>query len=180
MPAPYQPSLLRLLHGATALLVLAAWLSGLVLLLTLDRRWGTLPISLPGEWVDIHGSIGVALLPAALLFGGYACSAGRWRLRRFTNLVPLLALALAIGSGKLMQEDWLRQGQLDHLVYQLHLSAWLLLAISVSLHLIGLLARGGWPLLGSMAHAGWRPNDSPAAWWGQLQAGLARRRSGSR
>ena len=30
MPRPYQPSLLRLLHGATALLVPLAWLTGLV------------------------------------------------------------------------------------------------------------------------------------------------------
>lgn len=52
MQAPYQPSLLRLLHGATSLLVAGAWLSGLVLLLTLDRRWGSLPLDLPGEWVD--------------------------------------------------------------------------------------------------------------------------------
>ena len=176
MKAPYQPSLLRLLHGATGLLVAGAWLSGLVLLLTLDRRWGSLPLALPGEWVDLHGTVGVLLLPVALLFGLYACTLGRRRLQRFTNLVPLLALALAIGSGKLMDEDWLREGQLDHLVYSVHLSAWLLLAISVVLHLAGGLGRGGWPLLRSMAALGWRPNDAPAAWWGQLSRGIRARR----
>jgi len=172
MKAPYQPSLLRLLHGATGLLVAGAWLSGLVLLLTLDRRWGSLPLALPGEWVDLHGTVGVLLLPVALLFGFYACTLGRRRLQRFTNLVPLLALALAIGSGKLMDEDWLREGQLDHLVYSVHLSAWLLLATSVVVHLAGGLGRGGWPFLRSMGAIGWRPNDAPAAWWGQLSRGI--------
>lgn len=172
MAQPYQPSLLRLLHAATGLLVVTAWLSGLVLLLTLDRRWGALPVSIPGEWVDIHGTLGVLLLPVALLFLFYALTAGRRRLQRFTNLVPLLALVLAIGSGKLMDEDWLREGQLDHLVYNVHLSAWLLLAITVVLHLLGTLSRGGLPLLASMLHLGWKPSDSPAAWWGQLRRGL--------
>ncbi len=92
MAKPYQPSLLRLLHGATGLLVGAAWLSGLVLLLTLDRRWGSLPFVLPGEWVDIHGMIGVALLPIGVIFGGYAITIGRHKLGRETNLVPLLSL----------------------------------------------------------------------------------------
>ena len=121
-----QPSLLRLLHGATSLLVAGAWLSGLVLLLTLDRRWGSLPLDLPGEWVD-----------------------GR-----------------RLG---------LREGQFDHLVYDVHLSAWLLLAISVVVHLAGGLGRGGWPLLRSMAATDWRPNDAPGAWWGQLSRGIRAR-----
>jgi hypothetical protein len=175
MAKPYQPSLLRLLHGATGLLVGAAWLSGLVLLLTLDRRWGALPFTLPGEWVDIHGMIGVALLPIGVIFGGYAITIGRHRLGRATNLVPLLALLLALISGKLMQEDWLRVGQLHKAIYSLHLSAWLLMAIAVILHLIGVLRRGHWPLVQSMLQLGWRPNDSPTHWWGQLQRTIGRR-----
>jgi len=175
MGVPYQPSLLRLLHAGTGLLVVAAWLSGLAVLLTLDRRFGSLPFPLPGDWVDIHGTAGVVLLPVALLFLIYAVTVGRRRLRRFTNLVPLLALVLAIGSGKLMDEDWLREGQLHHLVYKVHLSAWLLLAITVVLHLLGSLRLGGLPLLGSMVQLGWRPNDAPTAWWGQLCKGITGR-----
>lgn len=175
MGAPYQPSLLRLLHAGTGLLVLGAWLSGLVVLFTLDRRWGTLPLALPGEWVDIHGTVGVALLPVALLFLVYAATVGRRRLRRFTNLAPLLALVLAIGSGKLMDEDWLREGLRNHLVYDVHLSAWLLLAITVVSHTLGSLRLGGMPLLGSMVQLGWRPNDPPSAWWGQLRKGITGR-----
>ena len=62
MPRPYQPSLLRLLHGATALLVPLAWLTGLLVYSASDGRWGRLPL--------------------ALLFALYALTAGRLRLRR--------------------------------------------------------------------------------------------------
>ena len=175
MTQPYQPSLLRFLHGATGLLVGAAWFSGLVLLLTLDRRWGALPFALPGEWIDIHGMIGVALLPIGVVFSGYAITIGRRRLAKTSNLVPLLALLLAVISGKLMQEDWLREGQLHQAIYSLHLSAWLLMAIAVVLHVIGLLRRGNWPLVQSMLQLGWRPNDSPNNWWEQLRGTNDRR-----
>ena len=85
MPRPYQPSLLRLLHGATALLVPLAWLTGLLVYCTYDGRLGTLPIHLPGDWIDIHGTVGVPLWPIALLFALYALTAGRPRLRQPTN-----------------------------------------------------------------------------------------------
>jgi hypothetical protein len=83
----YQPSLLRLLHGATALLVPLAWLTGLVVYSCYDGRFGRLPWfdapgSVGGGWIDIHGTVGVLLWPIALLFGLYALGAGRARLRQ--------------------------------------------------------------------------------------------------
>ena len=72
MPRPYQPSLLRLLHGVTALLVPLAWLTGLLVDSAYDGRFGRLPFRLPGEWIDVHGTAGVMLWPVALLFGLYA------------------------------------------------------------------------------------------------------------
>ena len=69
MPRPYQPSLLRLLHGLTALLVPLAWLTGLLVYSADDGRFGRLPFPLPGAWIDTHGTVGVALWPIALLFG---------------------------------------------------------------------------------------------------------------
>ncbi len=169
MPRPYQPSLLRLLHGLTAALLPLAWLSGLVVYSRYDGRWGRLPVALPGDWIDLHGSIGVALWPVALLFGLYALSIGRWRLRQLGNALPLLALGLAVGSGKAMQEDWLRQGQLHHLAYHLHLLAWVLLALAVPLHLLALGRRGGVALAGSMLSLSLRSNDQPRDWWPQIQ-----------
>jgi hypothetical protein len=169
MPRPYQPSLLRLLHGATALLVPLAWLTGLLVYSADDGRFGRLPFTLPGEWIDIHGTVGVLLWPVALLFGLYALSAGRVRLRQPANALALLALGLAVGSGKLMDEDWLRDGQLQHLVYSVHLLAWLLIGLAVTLHLAAVLQRGGWPLARSMASVQVRPGDLPGNWVDQIR-----------
>ena len=169
MPRPYQPSLLRLLHGTTALLVGLAWLSGLLVYNLFDRRWGSLPIRLPGEWIDLHGTVGVALLPLAVLFAAYAFSLGRRQLGRASNAVALAALALAIGTGKLMQEDWLRAGELHHLAYSLHLLAWVGMAAAVLVHLSGVMRRGGLPMLRSMVSIQTRKGDLPADWPDQLR-----------
>ena len=168
MPRPYQPSLLRLLHGATALLVPLAWITGLLVYLAYDGRFGRLPFTFPGEWIDIHGTVGVLLWPIALLFAMYAITAGRLRLRQPANALALVALVTAVGSGKLMDEDWLRDGQFQHLVYSVHLLAWLLIAIAVTLHLLAVLQRGGLPLARSMASLSLRPGDQPGHWPAQI------------
>ena len=168
MPRPYQPSLLRLLHGATALLVPLAWITGLLVYSAYDGRFGRLPFTLPGEWIDIHGTVGVLLWPIALLFALYALTAGRLRLRQPANALALVALVMAVGSGKLMDEDWLRDGQFQHLVYSVHLLAWLLIAIAVILHLLAVLQRGGLPLARSMASLSLRPGDQPSHWPAQI------------
>ena len=168
MPRPYQPSLLRLLHGATALLVPLAWLTGLVVYSRYDGRFGRLPFTLASEWIDIHGTVGVLLWPLALLFAFYALTAGRLRLRQPANAFVLVALVMAVGSGKLMDEDWLRDGQFHHLVYSVHLFTWLLIALAVTLHLVAVLQRGGLPLARSMASLSLRPGDLPSHWAAQI------------
>jgi hypothetical protein len=171
MARPYQPSLLRLLHGATAALVALAWISGGLIVGTLDRRWGRLPIQLPAalEVIDLHGSLGVALTLISFLFVPYALTLGRARLRRPENGVALLALLLALVSGKLMDEDWLREGQLHHLAYSLHLTAWLVLSLAVVVHLLVLLRRGGPALPLSMLRLDLKPGDQPRHWPQQLR-----------
>jgi hypothetical protein len=169
MARPYQPSLLRALHGATALMVPLAWLSGLLVYSRYDGRWGRLPWTPGGDWIDIHGSLGVLLGPLALLFGLYALCLGRHRLGNPANAVALLALALAAGSGKLMDEDWLREGQLLHGVYGLHLLAWLLLGLAVLWHVAGVLVRGGLPLARSMLSLRSRQGDRPRDWPRQIR-----------
>lgn len=146
MQRPYQPSLLCLLLGATALVVPLAWLTGLVVYSADEGRLGRLPFSLPGEWIDIHGTVGVLLWPIALL-----------------------ALVLAVGSGKLKEEGWLRNGQFDHLVDSVHLLALLLVAFSVVLHVAAVLLRGGLPLARSMASVALRPGDLPRSWFDQVR-----------
>jgi hypothetical protein len=174
MARPYLPALLRLLHGTTAAGVALAWLSGLVVYSNHDGRWGRLPLTIPGDWIDLHGSIAVVLGPLALLFTLYAMSLGRWRLRQPGNAFDLAALVLAVGSGKLMQEDWLRQGQLDPLVYRVHLLAWLAVAASVAAHLWGVLRRGGTPLLQAMFSLRVRADDQPRHWPDQIRRYLKR------
>ena len=174
MPRPYQPSLLRLLHGSTALLALGAWISGLMVYSRFDGRWGRLPLALSDGWIDIHGSVAVVLAPLALLFALYALTLGRSRLRHPANVVALVALALAVGSGKLMDEDWLRDGELGQGVYTVHLLAWLALAGAVVSHVGGVLARGGFPLARSMGSLQLRPHDRPADWLGQIRRHFTR------
>ena len=148
--SPRQPQLLRLLHGAMVVLVPLAWLSGAVVFSNHDGRWLRLPVQVPGNWIDIHGTIGVLLWPLAALFVIYALSVGRFRLRQGANAAALIALVLAVGSGKFMQEDWLRNGDLNHVVYHLHVLAWLLIAGAVAWHIAGVFSRGGVPLASSM------------------------------
>ena len=174
MAGPYQPSLLRILHGITALLVPLAWLSGLVVYSRHDGRWGRLPLNPGGDWIDIHGTIGVLLWPVALLFALYAISLGRRRLGRPANASALLALALAVGSGKLMQEDWLRDRALHHSVYTLHLCAWLAIGGSVLWHVAAGLGRGGLPLVASMLRLSSRRGDRPRDWPRQIRVHFSR------
>ena len=165
---PYQPALLRLLHTAVAALVPLAWLSGVVALANHDRRWIRLPAQVPGDWIDIHGTVGVGLWPLALLFVAYALMVGRARLRQPANAAALIGLVLAVTSGKLMQEDWLRSGQLDHFPYHLHLLAWLLISGAVAWHVGAVIIRGGPALANSMFRLQVRDNDMPRHWLAQL------------
>ena len=174
MPRPYQPSLLRLLHGLSAVGVLGAWITGLEVYNRYDGRWGRLPWQWPGEWIDLHGTVGVMLWPTAVFFALYAIGPGRARLRRPGNSAALAALAVAVGSGKLMQEDWLREGQLHHTVYSLHLCGWLLVGTMVIWHLSSVLKRGGTALAQSMFLPGWRPQDGPGQWPAQIRGFLRR------
>lgn len=171
---PYQPSLLRLLHATVALLVPLAWLSGLIVYSNHDGRWGRLGWQPGGDWIDIHGSLGVLLWPLALLFGLYAISLGRFRLNQAANTAALLALTLAVGSGKLISEDWLRSGELDHLVYSLHLLAWLLIAAGVLWHVAAVMSKGGMALARSMFQLTVRSNDHPRHWLSQVSRWLRR------
>ena len=121
-----------------------------------------------------HGTLGCLLCPIDLLVAIYALSLGRARLKPPAHAAALAALALAVGSGKLMQENWLRTGQLSHTVYTLHLTAWLLLGVTVMWHLAAVLRRGGPALAASMLRWQVRSQDHPRHWPQQLRRGLRR------
>jgi Kef-type K+ transport system membrane component KefB len=88
MASPYQPSLLRLVHGLTSLGVLGAWVSGVLIYSAYDGRWGKLPIRPPGDWIEWHGHLGLVLLVPAIGLALYSFSLGRQRLGRASNAMP--------------------------------------------------------------------------------------------
>jgi len=68
-----------------------------------------------------------------------------------------------------MDEDWPRQGDLQHLAFQLHLTAWLLITGLVLWHGLALVRRGGPALALSIWRLGLRPGDGPRQWPAQVQ-----------
>ena len=66
-------------------------------------------------------------------------------------------------------EDWLREGQLDYLVYHLHLLGWLVLSGAVLWHGLAQLRRGGPALALSMLQLRIRPGDGPTDWTAQVR-----------
>ncbi len=169
MARPYQPSLLRLLHGLVAFVVAGCWISGLVVYSRFDGRWGRLPFNPPGDWVDVHGSIGVLLVLAAVPFVAYAFGPGRARLARAANAAVLAGLILAVASGLRMDEHAVRAGALQEPAYVMHVGIALLLTLAVLGHLGGVLARGGWPLARSMFSPSVKSGDLPTDWPAQLR-----------
>ena len=176
MASPYQPSLLRLVHGGTGIGVLGAWVSGVLIYSAYDGRWGKLPFQPAGDWIEWHGYLGLVLLLPAIGLALYSVSLGRQRLGRASNAMPLIALALTLVSGVFMEGDWLEGGHLQATVYSLHLTGWFLLSLSLLAHLAGLLRRGGWPLAGSILSLAVRRGDGPGAWPSQLGSYLRRAR----
>lgn len=196
---PYQPFLLRVLHGVTGLCLLAAILSAYWTYDTYDRRWGGLSLPTWREIEGIHGTFGLwtlLIFPAFLL---YACHRGQKRLaqpdsfrqlaqmgkpiwwytlNRLMNTLALLALTFALFSGKMMDETWLPKGELQHGWYYAHLISWVVMVAVIALHLLINAKVGGSPLLLSMLTWQFREKDSPARWpshlsqwWLEVQQG---------
>lgn len=195
---PYQPLVLRLLHGISGLLAIAALISGFWVYNTYDRRFGYLRLPTLPDVQGIHGSLGLFFLISFTGLAIYSLYWGSrrllfpdfWRrlwhrpgqpvwwvnLQRLGNTLMLLAATLAVISGRMMQESWLPAGEVDQLWYRLHLLAWLLLLLSLVLHLSMAMQVGGRSLLLSMVKVSYRPEDSPALWLAYLRQRLADRK----
>ncbi|MEB3288377.1 MAG: cytochrome b/b6 domain-containing protein [Leptolyngbya sp.] len=198
--APYQPLLLRLLHGLTGLCLVAAILTAYWTYDTYDGRWGGLSLPKFPEIEGIHGTFGLWTLLIFPAFVVYACRPGQRRLvqpdtlqkltqigkpvwwytlNRLTNTLALLALTFALFSGKMMGSDWLPAGELDHAWYYAHLMAWVLMVLATALHLLMNAKVGGAPLLLSMLTWKFREKDSPAHWPNHLRAWWAATQQGA-
>ncbi|WP_035985306.1 cytochrome b/b6 domain-containing protein [Leptolyngbya sp. KIOST-1] len=182
---PYQPFLLRCLHGLTGLFLIAAILTAFWTYNTYDGRWGTVPLPNFPAIEGIHGTFGLWTLLIFPVFVVYACRPGQRRLvqanslaqlaqpgqplwwytlHRGANTLALFALAFALFSGKMMDETWLPQGELTHSWYYAHLVSWGVMVAAIALHLLLSVRVGGPPLLLSIVQWRYRPQDSPTRW----------------
>jgi uncharacterized iron-regulated membrane protein len=188
--APYQPSLLRLLHGVSALLMLVAVTSGYWIYNQFDGRWGRIDLPHIDSIMDLHhGMAGKAML-FFVLFGLYSLTLGRrkliqpsslkhltqvntpiwWQsLHRLTNTFMLGGIALAVLSGRQLDGGWLVQGDFAHGTYVVHLAAWGAIGLGFMLHLLMNVKIGGIPLLLSIFSIKLRAHDTPKHWFGQIQ-----------
>ncbi|MGQ4646177.1 cytochrome b/b6 domain-containing protein [Lyngbya aestuarii] len=189
MPAkysqPYQPLLLRILHGLTGLFVIAAILTAFWTYNTYDGRWGKIPLPQFKTIEGIHGTFGLFALLTFPLFVLYAFHRGQKRLihpdslmkltqtgkpiwwynlHRLTNTLAILALTFALFSGKMIDEKWLPMGELNHSWYYAHLISWVIMVICIALHLLMSARVGGLSLLQSILDWRFRSQDSPARW----------------
>jgi len=199
---PYQPFLLRVLHGLTGLFLLAAMLTAYWTYDTYDGRWGRIPLPAYPEIEGIHGTFGLWTLLVVPAFVVYAFHRGQrrllqadgWRklaqvgrpiwwytLSRATNTLALVSLTFALFSGKMMDETWLPKGELHHAWYYAHLGAWVVMGVTVLCHVLLNAKVGGAPFLLSMLSWRFRNQDSPrlwlthsSRWWFQVQQGAWR------
>ncbi len=182
---PYQPLLLRILHGLTGLFTIGAIITAFWTYDVFDGRWGTISLPKFTEIEGIHGTFGVWTLIIFPLFAIYAFHKGKQRLiqsdsvdkltkfgqpiwwytlHRLVNTLSILAVTFAVSSGRMMDEKWLPQGELNHRWYYAHLVSWLVLVTCIALHLLMSIKVGGVPLILSMINWRFRSKDSPALW----------------
>ncbi len=183
--SPYQPALLRLLHGAAAILTLLALISGFWVYNTYDKRWGSLNLPTLEDIQGIHGTIALTFLILFPVFALYSFHLGYRRLvqeqsfrqlkqlgkpvwwisiHRFANTLMLLAATFSVVTGRMMKEEWLPAGEIHRQWYLAHLVAWMCVLISLALHLLMGAKVGGVPLLVSMFRWKLRDEDAPRSW----------------
>lgn len=186
---PYQPLLFRILHGLIGLFVLCAIGTAFWTYDTYDGRWGRIPLPRFEAIESIHGTFGLYVLLLFPLFALYAFHRGQQRLiqqvslqkliqvgkpiwwytlHRLTNTIVILALTFALFSGKMMDEKWLPNGELNHTWYYIHLISWVTMVLCVALHLLMVVRVGGRSLLTSMLNWQYRERDRPTLWLGHF------------
>ncbi|ACK66023.1 conserved hypothetical protein [Rippkaea orientalis PCC 8801] len=189
MLQPYQPLLLRLVHGLTSLFLILAMISAYWTYDVYDGRWGQIPLPKFEEIEGIHGTFGLwtLLIFPTLVF--YAFHQGKKRLiqpktlshltqtaqkgwwyhlHRLINTLMLFSLTFAVFTGKMMDEKWLPNGELQHFWYSAHLLSWLIMFLSLGGHLLISAKMGGLSFLVSMIHWSYQPQDSPLNWKNHL------------
>ena len=193
---PYQPLLLRLLHGVNAILVIGAAITGFLVYDSWDGRFGKLGLTLKNrDLIDIHGTFGFFFFPIMIALAIYSIRAGSKRLvqpnflnnltqfgkpiwwvtlQRLANTLMLIAAIFSLLSGKFQDENWLPNGEINHVWYYLHLIAWCGIIACLAIHILMSIKVGGIPLILSIFDTQFRPEDSPAKWPEKVKAWVRR------
>ncbi|MEO8890763.1 MAG: cytochrome b/b6 domain-containing protein [Coleofasciculaceae cyanobacterium] len=192
---PYQPLFLRILHGINALIALLAIVTSFLVYNSFDGRFGKLPLPRIQDIIGIHGTLGLTFLLVMPALALYSFHIGQKRLiqadsfkklaqvgkpiwwyslHRIVNTGMLLAATFAVISGRMMKEEWLPTGELNQIWYSLHLTAWLVLVLSLITHFLLGLKVGGLPLTLSMFKIKYRPEDAPSTWLPKISYFLSR------
>ncbi|MFM7572444.1 MAG: cytochrome b/b6 domain-containing protein [Snowella sp.] len=187
---PYQPILLRILHGTNAILIFSALITGFLVYNTYDKRWGSLTLPKLEAIQGIHGTIALTFLLTLPVFVLYSFRIGYRRLvqdqffshltevgkpiwwisiHRIANTLTLLSATFAVITGRMMKEEWLPAGEISHSWYIAHLVAWLCVFFSVAFHLLLGIKVGGVPLLMSMFNRTKRSEDRLLSWLQDLR-----------
>lgn len=182
---PYQPALLRILHGAAAGLTVLALISGFLVYNAYDKRWGSLAIPTLSDIQGIHGTIALTFLLLLPIFALYSFHIGDHRLiqnnsltalnqvgkplwwvaiQRIVNTFMLMAATFAVITGRMMKEEWLPLGEINRPWYLAHLTAWGCVLIGLAIHLLIGAKIGGVPLLVSMFKWHTRNEDRFQSW----------------
>lgn len=187
---PYQPSLLRFLHSLSATLAILALVTSFIVYNNHDGRFGKIPLPAISDIISLHGTFGLFFLLVFPTLALYSFHLGQKRLiqadtfkqltqigkpawwyslHRLTNTLMLLSATFAVVTGRMVKEEWLETGDLNHIWYSFHLLGWVILFSSLLLHLLMIIKVGGAPLLLSMINLKNRDRDSPKDWVKQIQ-----------
>ncbi|TVQ44381.1 MAG: cytochrome b/b6 domain-containing protein [Gloeocapsa sp. DLM2.Bin57] len=183
---PYQPLILRILHGLNGIFVILAIITAFWTYDTYDGRWGRINLPKYEAIEGIHGTFGLWALLVFPLLVIYVFRRGHkkliqsdfvpkishkigqplwwYTLHRLVNTSIIFALSFALFSGKMMSEKWLPQGELNHFWYYAHLLSWLIMVLFILLHLLMIVKIGSTPLLLSIIDWHFRPVDNPRHW----------------
>ncbi len=188
---PYQPLILRLLHGINAVIAVSAIMTAFCVYNIHDGRFGKISLPMIPDIVGIHGTFGLMLFLFFPFFAVYSFYFGKKRLiqsdsfqklsqigkpiwwyslHRITNTLMLLAIFLGVLSGKMVQEEWITAQDFNHVWYSLHLISWGIIVFSLAIHLLMSAKIGGMPLIVSMFNFKYRQEDSPAIWMAKIKA----------
>jgi cbb3-type cytochrome oxidase subunit 3 len=107
---PYQPLLLRILHGMTGLCLILAILTAFWTYNVYDGRWGRVPLPSYRAIEGIHGTFGLWTLLIFPAFIVYAFRRGRKRLIQPDSLAKLAQIGTPIWWYTVNRRHWSVKG----------------------------------------------------------------------